>query len=988
MGRKKGSFGYPFSKSKDKNFDAESERSLLTPTTPQGSTKSSKPQFSVKIPKALRGVANLSELEVDFTGGEVSIVSDTKKKQRKEGLCTACSKIGWEQFASPELSPRGQDDEKLTRKLIFLDRILRKKKKDSCHFCTLIFDAIAENDPFSHPAVKDHLPAQLAGMTFKNWADSLNFAQHLPLYKAAYPFGRSRDNVKLQQEGQGEEVVVEGNIDNDEFTGDDAAKIGSAAAVGALNVGIWTDTDLERVRIMATVGTIIPTLTSFMTGLDAKLPVAISLIIHNANSPDAGLINVDVWGYGNGHRAPLARISNFTLRIASGYQYSPDGALSYGNMLHPEYVNVEDDCGRWLDNCSKCHGESCEEPSWWNELEPPSGPHFKLIDVNDIRIVSKDIADLSGDERVKYAALSYVWGATGSQRLNLHVGNLEALRTTLENQDVPIATTIRDAIDVTRRMGLQYLWADSLCIVQRDGKGQDDPEARAQQIQQMDRIFGHATITIVAADGLHADAGLPGISIPTARSQIARVVQPNINVLLAVKYPTTLGKWDTRAWTFQEKLLSKRMLIFNGGYVSFHCRHSVLREDMPATHAGNGPAQIPWVSEIPKESSALIKRAWDESPVLLRSPFFTEYANLLAQYTSREMTDSRDALNAVLGLLKVLQKMTINKKNALHRISRAIDFGDPTDWTLNGLPEKFLDMALLWQPPAAKGVHLTRREHGDLPSWSWTGWEVGKDPEYDAGALEGHAEKPGVRFEEPFWVSSNDDLSLKKVIADASDNKWPAEERLRPLVMWYKCTAPPISHMTQNEPGNPPILVPVNGHGLGLHFSTEDTEHLKTFQTAALRYRTHQGPPQVKPDVPLATHHLICETLTAKFRVRRTKPRKEIFWKRSTKGLVIDSELFIPEAEILDANDIVIGRFIPTDQRKGLSSSLYDFVLLSEAQYWGNEERVDVVGFPLFNVMVVAWDLRREFATRIGVGKALKTAWWAAEPVAQTIILK
>ncbi|KAF2186709.1 HET-domain-containing protein [Zopfia rhizophila CBS 207.26] len=963
---KTSSFSLPWGKHRGANKDSEqetpSERSLPYGTTAQSSSKGGEPQFKLKIPKSLRGVANLSELEIDLTGGDISIVSDTKKKERKEGLCTACSKIDFEQFDSRNTVVRESEGSKFTHKLVFLDRILRKKRKGSCNFCNLIFDAIAENDPFRHPAVKDHLPRELAGMTFRQWAEGLNWTQHVPIYKAAYPFGRSRDNVDLQQEVQGQDVVVKGNTNNDQLTSDDAAKGASVAAVAALNAGIWTETDTERVKIMATVGTIIPTVTSLMTNLDAKLPVAVSIIIHNVNHADAGLLNVDVWGYGNAHRAPLSRISTFNLRIASGYQPSLDGSLKYGKLLQPE-VDVEGDCKRWLVNCFEHHGQLCDEPSWRNELQPPSGPHFRLIDVNGMRVVQKDMVNLSQHNKPRYAALSYVWGAAGKQCLNLHVRNLEDLSSQLEGQALPMAKTIRDAIEVTRRMELQYLWVDSLCIIQHDDRGEDNPDARASQIEQMDRIFGHAAITIVAADGLDAEAGLPGISSRAIRNQIAREVQPNVNVLLAVQYNNTYGKWDTRAWTLQEKLLSKRMLIFNGGY-----------------------------------------RAWDGASVLLRSPFFSEYANLLAQYTSRDMTDSKDALNAILGLLKALEKMTNSDRPLDHPSGPDAEQETPTGYTLHGLPEKFLDLALLWQPPAAKGVHLTKRAHDDLPSWSWTGWEVGKDPDFHSDAAKMYHAKPGVRFEEPFWVSTNDDLSLRKVVARANDDKGPAEERFKPLVMWYKCLRSPVTQVmqrvSQNRPTDatgaeaPVALVPVNRHGLGLALGPADAEELRKFREDAIRLRTKAdppidpGPPSIPADVPIDNRHLVCETQVARFRLRPTAPRQETLWTRSDKGLIINTELMIPEAEVVDASDKVVGRVIPTDQRKGLSSGLYDFILLSESQYWGNEERVDVSGLPLFNVMFVEWDNRREFAARVGLGKIQKRAWWAAKPTQEVVILK
>jgi hypothetical protein len=66
----------------------------------------------------------------------------------------------------------------------------------------------------------------------------------------------------------------------------------------------------------------------------------------------------------------------------------------------------------------------------------------------------------------------------------------------------------------------------------------------------------------------------------------------------------------------------------------------------------------------------------------------------------------------------------------------------------------------------------------------------------------------------------------------------------------------------------------------------------------------------------------------------------------------------------------------------------YEFVLLSEGQFWGDEERVGGQGMSLYNVMAVEWDNRREFATRVGVGKVSKVAWWGAQASAEVVILK
>lgn len=83
----------------------------------------------------------------------------------------------------------------------------------------------------------------------------------------------------------------------------------------------------------------------------------------------------------------------------------------------------------------------------------------------------------------------------------------------------------------------------------------------------------------------------------------------------------------------------------------------------------------------------------------------------------------------------------------------------------------------------------------------------------------------------------------------------------------------------------------------------------------------------------------------------------------------------------------MVGYVIPTDQRKTISNSWYHFIVLSESQYWGNEDRVDIIGYPRYNVMLIEWDTRREFAQRIGLGKINKPAWRTAGPKSTRVIL-
>lgn len=65
----------------------------------------------------------------------------------------------------------------------------------------------------------------------------------------------------------------------------------------------------------------------------------------------------------------------------------------------------------------------------------------------------------------KWVALSHCWGKGNTYKTTRET--LESRQHGLDWGSLP--QTYRDAIMVTRALGYQYLWIDSLCIVQDDG---------------------------------------------------------------------------------------------------------------------------------------------------------------------------------------------------------------------------------------------------------------------------------------------------------------------------------------------------------------------------------------------------------------------------------------------------------------------------------------------------------------------------------------
>ncbi|KAF4629490.1 hypothetical protein G7Y89_g8656 [Cudoniella acicularis] len=100
------------------------------------------------------------------------------------------------------------------------------------------------------------------------------------------------------------------------------------------------------------------------------------------------------------------------------------------------------------------------------------------------------------DERGEYVALSYCWGGpqlmTTKDTLQANMAGI-ALHT--------LSQTIQDAIHITRKLGVRYLWVDALCIVQ------DDEASQLKEIDQMGKIYSNAALTISAASAAHATDG-------------------------------------------------------------------------------------------------------------------------------------------------------------------------------------------------------------------------------------------------------------------------------------------------------------------------------------------------------------------------------------------------------------------------------------------------------------------------------------------------
>jgi hypothetical protein len=93
-----------------------------------------------------------------------------------------------------------------------------------------------------------------------------------------------------------------------------------------------------------------------------------------------------------------------------------------------------------------------------NKSETSNQMPARLIDVGATEGVKIVETSTIPQSQLSFAALSYVWGV--DQTFILLDENTTSLMSSFQIEQLP--QTIRDAVTVTRRIGLRYLWVDAL----------------------------------------------------------------------------------------------------------------------------------------------------------------------------------------------------------------------------------------------------------------------------------------------------------------------------------------------------------------------------------------------------------------------------------------------------------------------------------------------------------------------------------------------
>lgn len=325
----------------------------------------------------------------------------------------------------------------------------------------------------------------------------------------------------------------------------------------------------------------------------------------------------------------------------------------------------------------------------------------------------------------KYIALSYCWGDGGGLKANR--ANISNLLRAVDEDELP--ATILDAIELTKHLGVQYLWVDALCIVQ------DDAQDWVHESAQMSTVYAQAFLTISASSV--ASSRFSFLHQSRRNSEALFQLQENATsdqhqgnaaddsaTILAVRRTPYSGFHQhygrgivdpsmCRAWTLQEYTLSTRVMSFSTDEMQWTCR------TLRACECGN-PEKLEYPRMEDLERSLNMKKHEDLSEDTNEghrdriSTCLEFWGKVVEAYSRRDLSWMKDKLPALSGVAHAFSRI-LNKENlAATRDSPPVRY-------LAGLWDTDIHRQLCWR--AGDSSEDGNAEQYRAPTWSWASFE-------------------------------------------------------------------------------------------------------------------------------------------------------------------------------------------------------------------------------------------------------------------------
>ena len=372
-------------------------------------------------------------------------------------------------------------------------------------------------------------------------------------------------------------------------------------------------------------------------------------------------------------------------------------------------------------------------------------PH-RLLDVSTedpskgIRIVEFEANEST---QHPYLTLSYCW-RIGRGMPHTTTKSLKAHKENIAWTTLPKA--FQEAVLLTKKLGIRYIWIDSICVIQ------DDASDKLRTALELDSIFGNALLTLAATSSADPTQGLFGsvaqpfkIQATNSKGSLSKIYVREQPSHYSFKAPFNEGShmndWELpfntskeanartpllrRAWAYTERLLAPRVLHFTDSEMILECgtafqcecgriddatydsrtTDSVKQEltKILAESSSNGADK-----RIDSVTSQLEAASLTDSATASAAPAAANaldlWSYIVTEFTARNLTYDDDRLPAIVGVAKRLASVTLAGYIAGH-------------WTSSTL-------GLLWYPNESTHCKRPKQVAGrNVPSWSWASIE-------------------------------------------------------------------------------------------------------------------------------------------------------------------------------------------------------------------------------------------------------------------------
>jgi hypothetical protein len=383
-------------------------------------------------------------------------------------------------------------------------------------------------------------------------------------------------------------------------------------------------------------------------------------------------------------------------------------------------------CIDQLQNCLQNHA-ACRTKTISRHLanDPPS----RLVYVagpDQHEVYLRTTQGFRGEDKpsnsIPYLTLSHCWGK--SDLLSLTKGTFGDLTDGIALTNLP--KTFRDAVEVTRKLGFEYLWIDSLCIFQ------DDLDDWSHEASKMCEVYASAVCNIAATGATDSTQGLffthrQDVDCPflvdvnwpentlTSSTQLSRYL-----VVSFKQWQESVEKenLNTRAWVMQERVLSKRVISFARDQLFWECLDVRANEVFPDGTPTDGQALVFWMYDKFLMKDALyglgpnlyesgIARPISWESECWNRAMFHKWRAFLVPYTRCSMTKPADKLVAIRGVAEAFGRCM--------QLSLEEEF-------LAGLWLPQLGWELCWRVLNSYRTSM-KTARWRAPSWSWASIE-------------------------------------------------------------------------------------------------------------------------------------------------------------------------------------------------------------------------------------------------------------------------